>query len=142
MKTRFHAGVVYAFCACVAGCAVPGASPVTTGTAAANTISARNARDAITIGKSTKADVIAALGKTTVVSFDSGFEVWVYQIIGEGVTGETAAKASWLERILHAGSEKGITRGKTEFVVLFAPSGVVAKTRIRPAPAPGDAEGS
>ena len=141
MKTRFHVGVVYAFCACVARCAVPGASPVTTGTAAANTISARNARDAITIGKSTKADVIAAFGKTTVVSFDSGFEVWVYQITGERVTGKTAAKASWVERILHAGSEKE-TRGKTEFVVLFAPSGVVAKTRIRPAPPPGDAKGS
>ena len=141
MKSRFHAGVVFALCACVSGCAVPGASPVTTGTAAANTISARNARDAITIGKSTKADVIAALGKTTVVGFDSGFEVWVYQIIGERVTAETAAKASWVERILHAGSEKG-TRGKTEFVVLFAPSGVVAKTRIRPAPPPGEAKGS
>lgn len=140
MKSRFHAGVVFALCACVAGCAAPGASPVTTGMAAANAISARNARDAITIGKSTKADVIAILGKTTVVSFDSGFEVWVYQIIGERVTGETAAKPSWVERILHAGSEKGTARGKTEFVVLFAPSGVVAKTRIRPAPAPGEAK--
>jgi hypothetical protein len=141
MKSRFHAGVVFAFCACVAGCAVPGASPVTTGTAAANAISARIARDAITIGKSTKADVIAAFGKTTAVSFDSGFEVWVYQVIGERVTGETAAKPSWVERILHAGSETG-TRGNTEFVVLFAPSGVVTKTRIRPAPPPGEAKGS
>jgi len=141
MKSRFHAGVAFAFCACVAGCAAPGASLVTTGTAAANTLSARNARDAITIGKSTRADVLAALGKATVVSFDSGFEVWVYQIAAERVTGETAAKASWVERILHAGSEKG-TRGKTEFVILFAPSGVVAKTRIRPAPAPGEAKGS
>ncbi len=142
MKSRFHAGVAFAFCACVAGCAIPAASLVTTGTAAANTISARNARDAITIGKSTKADVIAAFGKTTVVSFDSGFEVWVYQIIGERVTAETAAKASWVERILHAGSEKEITRGKTELVVLFAPSGVVTKTRIRPAPPSGEAKGS
>jgi hypothetical protein len=141
MKARFHAGVVFALCACVAGCAVPGMSPVTAGTAAANSISVRNATDAITIGKSTKADVIAALGKTAVVSFDSGFEVWVYQIIGERVTGESAAKASWVERILHAGSEKG-TRGNTEFVVLFAPSGVVTKTRIRPAPPPGEAKGS
>ena len=141
MKSLFHAGVVCAFCACVAGCAVPGTSPVTTGTAAANTISARNARSAITIGKSTKADVLASLGKTTAISFDSGFEVWVYHVTGERVTGETAAKASWVERILHAGSEKG-TRDKTEFVVLFAPSGVVTKTRIRPAPPPGDAKGS
>jgi hypothetical protein len=61
--------------------------------------------------------------------------VWVYQIKGDSVTGETAVKASWWERIAHAGSEKG-TLGKTEFVVLFAPSGVVTKTRIRPAPPP------
>jgi len=142
MMPRFHAGVAFAFCACVAGCALPGASPVATGTAAASTISASNARDAITIGKSTKADVIAALGKTTVVSFDSGYEVWVYQITGEGITGESAARASWVERILHPGSQTRITRGKTEFVVLFAPSGVVAKTRIRPKPLPGDAKGS
>jgi hypothetical protein len=142
MKSRFHAGVVFALCACVAGCAAPGASPVTTGTAAADTISARNARNAIIIGKSTKAEVIAALGKTTVVSFDSGFEVWVYRIIGERVIGWTAGKANWVERILHAGSETGTTRGNTEFVVLFAPSGVVAKTRIRPAPAPSEAKGS
>ena len=65
----------------------------------------------VTIGKSTKSDVLAALGKTTVVSFDSGFEVWVYQI-----------------------KDETPVAGKTEFVVLFAPSGVVAKTRIRPAP--------
>ena len=143
MMPRFHAGVAFAFCACVAGCAVPGASSVTTATATpANTISAHNAKDAITIGKSTKADVIAALGKTTVVSFDSGYEVWVYQITGEGITGESAAKASWVERILHPGSQTRITRGKTEFVVLFAPSGVVAKTRIRPKPLPGDDKGS
>ena len=142
MKSRFHARVVFALCACIAGCAAPAASPVTTGDAAANTLSARNARDAITIGKSTRAEVIAAFGKTTVVSFDSGFEVWVYQIIGGRVTGKTAAKPSWVERMLHAGSEKGIARGNPELVVLFAPSGVVAKTRIRPAPAPADAKGS
>lgn len=141
MKPRFHASLAFAFCACIAGCAAPGASLVATGTAAADTISARNAGDAITIGKSTRADVIAALGTTTVVSFDSGFEVWVYQITGERVTGQTAAGASWVERILRAGSEQG-RRGKTEFVILFAPSGVVAKTRIRPAPAPGEAKGS
>ena len=135
MTAQFHAGVVLAFCASVTGCAVPGAPSATTAAAAANAISARDARDAFAIGKSTKADVIAALGKTTVISFDSGFEVWVYQI-----KGDTPAKVSWWERIEHAGSEKG-TLGKTEFVVLFAPSGVVTKTRIRPAPPPDEAKG-
>lgn len=56
--------------------------------------------------------MLAALGKTTVIGFDSGFEVWVYQY-GEG-------------------DRK--TPVKNEYVVLFAPSGIVAKTRLRPAP--------
>ena len=111
------ASVVYALCACVTGCAAPGSS--------LTTVSAHNARDAITIGKSTKTDVIAALGKTTGISFDSGFEVWVYQ-----VTGDTPAKLSWGKP------------GKTEFVVLFAPSGVVTKTRIRPPPRPSNTKGT
>ena len=34
------------------------------------------------------------------------------------------------------------TPGNAEFVILFAPSGVVAKTRIRPAPAPVEAKGT
>jgi hypothetical protein len=97
---------------------------------------ARNAKDAITIGKSTKTDVIAALGNTTVISFDSGFEVWVYQ-----VAGDTPAKPSWGGLFGHADS-KMETLGKTEFVILFAPSGVVTKTRIRPAPPPSEAKGT
>lgn len=141
MKPLFHVGVAFAFCAGVVGCATPGASPPTTGTVPANTIAARNAGEAISIGKSTKAEVLAALGKATVVSFDSGFEVWVYHIIGERVTGKAAASTNWVQRILHAGSEQRILRGKTEFVLLFAPSGVVAKTRIRPAPPPAEVKG-
>ena len=108
MKTPFHASVAVAFCACIAGCAGPGASRFTAIPAAA-------IREAVTVGKSTKADVIAAFGKTTTVTFDSGFEVWVYQY-------------------------KGDTPGKNEFVLLFDPSGVVAKTRLRPAPLPGEAK--
>src|SRR5258707_15591441 len=97
MKTPFRAGVAYAFCACVAGCAFPGAPTVPTATitpSRAKAISTDNARDAIVIGKSTKADVIAALGNTMVIGFDSGFEVWVYRIIGD-----TPAKASGREII-------------------------------------------
>ena len=69
------------------------------------------ANDAILIGW-TKADVIAALGETTAIRFDSGFEVWAYQW---GPQGPPLAKTD-------------------EFVVLFTPSGVVAKTRLRSAP--------
>lgn len=110
MKTLLRASVAYAFCACVAGCAAPGSSRFTI-------VPADRARESIIIGKTTKADVIAAFGKTTVVSFDSGFEVWAYQYRGE-------------------------RPGKNEFVVLFNPSGVVAKTRVRPAPPPSPAEGT
>lgn len=61
-------------------------------------------------GTSSKADITAALGPAaSVVRFDSGYEVWAY-------------------REKPPGSE---TPG-AEFVILFAPSGIVQKTRIRP----------
>jgi hypothetical protein len=105
---------------------------------AANTIPGGSARAAVTIGKSTKAEVLAALGKAAVIRFDSGFEVWVYQITGEPVTIQTAAKAS-AEAPGGRDSLEVATRGKAEFVILFAPSGVVSKTRVRPSPLPGKA---
>ena len=98
-------------------------------------IPAQDAGDAITIGNSTKADVVAALGKAAVISFDSGFEVWVYRYAGD-----TPAKAGAVERNERAGSGNA-TPGLSEFVLLFAPSGIVAKTRIRPAPPRGGAKG-
>ena len=101
------ASAAYAICACMAGCAAPAASLLTT-------VSAQNTRNAIEIGKSTRSDVIAALGKTPGIHFDSGFEVWVYQ-----VTGDTPVNLGWRKS------------APTEFVVLFDPSGVVTKTRIR-----------
>ena len=79
----------------------------------------------ITIGTSTRDEVAAKFGKTTSVRFDSGFEVWVYRLPGE------------------PGDKAGAARsGPDEYVVLFTPSGVVAKTRFRPAPTgSGGAEG-
>jgi hypothetical protein len=96
-----RASAAYSLCACLLGCAAPGST--------LTAVSPHKARDAITIGKSTRSDVIAAFGKTAAVAFESGYEVWVY-----GVSGDAS--------------------GKAEFVVLFAPSGVVTKTRTRPAP--------
>ncbi len=74
-------------------------------------MSMQNASDAIVTGKSTQADVMAALGPATVVRFDSAYEVWVYR----GKTSKAEAPGA-------------------EFVILFAPSGIVKKTRIRLAP--------
>jgi hypothetical protein len=57
-------------------------------------------------GKGAKADVIADRGPaTTVVGFDSGFEVWLYREAGN--------------------------KPAAESVMLFAPTGLVAKSRIR-----------
>ena len=121
MKTLLHASVACALCACAAGCAGPGKSLTTIDTA--TPVSMLSARAAITIGKSTRAGVRAALGKTTAIAFGSGFEVWVYEIEGAAPAGASAVERT----------------GKTEFVLLFAPSGVVTKARIRPAPLRGEA---
>jgi hypothetical protein len=72
-------------------------------------LSAQAATDTITIGKSTKADVRAALGEALIIDFDSGYEVWVYR-----------------ERLREKAPPPA-----TELVLLFAPSGVLTKTRMR-----------
>jgi hypothetical protein len=118
-------------CVCVAGCAAPWESPGAND--AAGIVSARNASDAITVGKSTRSEVIAALGKATVISFDSGFEVWVYQY-----QGDASSRDRGMERNGVAVAENGM-RGPAEFVILFTPSGVVTKSRICPLPPPGAA---
>ena len=73
------------------------------------TMAMQGASDLIVTGKTSKAEVLAVLGSATVVTFDSGFEVWAYR--------EKPAKA--------AGSG-------AEFVILFDTTGIVKKTRIRP----------
>ena len=73
-------------------------------------LSMQGASEIVIIGKSSKADVMTALGAATVINFDSGNEVWVYR-----------AKS------------RGPAEAKAEFVILFAPDGVVKKTRLRPA---------
>jgi hypothetical protein len=65
----------------------------------------------IVIGKSSKADVSSALGTATVISFDNGYEVWVY---------------SW------GAAADRTTRAASELVVLFEPSGLASKVRVRP----------
>ncbi|QYF94677.1 hypothetical protein KY495_05635 [Massilia sp. PAMC28688] len=61
-------------------------------------------------GQATRASVLAALGPTRSIAFDSGYQVWLYQ----------------------APQGNGLF---SEYVVLFDPSGVVSKTR-QGAPAP------
>jgi hypothetical protein len=73
----------------------------------------------VAIGKSSKVDVVSALGKAAaVVSFDSGYEVWVYRI-----------------KPPEHKDKQG--EGETELVLLFGPSGTLAKTRVRAPAASG-----
>jgi hypothetical protein len=102
-----QAWLAIAFCVCIAACA----TPATTGIP-----SARDAQAAMAIGKSTKADVEAALGKAIVVSFDSGYEVWIYReksaAAGLGLFGQP-------------------TQERPELVLLFEQAGTLKKTRVR-----------
>ena len=98
-------------CLSLAGCAGPGLFNLTADTPAFSdpTVSMQNAGDSIVIGKTNKAEVLASLGAATVINFDSGFEVWVYR-----------------------DKSRAPAEAKAEFVILFAPDGVVKKTRLRP----------
>ena len=106
MTALSRIGIAFALGACVAGCASEPSIPPSAVLISPrkNVIAPERVKDAVVIGKSTKADVLATLGETLVISFDTGYEIWVYQL----------------------------GRARTaEFVILFAPSDVVAKTRIR-----------
>jgi hypothetical protein len=103
-------------CACglwLAGCAGGGA-PFTAGNTdvvfSNKSMSVQQAAAKVSVGQSTKADVLAALGPATTLRFDSGHEVWVYR-----------------------GKPLRAPATGAEFVILFAPSGTVQKTRTRPA---------
>ena len=112
---RLCSCILCAVCVWLAGCAGSFGDEESKNSAPAfrdPKMSLQEALDAVVIGKSTQADVAAALGKAAVIKFDSGFEVWVYRVR----SGDIAVK-------------------KSEVAVLFAPSGVVKKVRIRPPPA-------
>jgi len=74
------------------------------------TVGPETALGLVAVDKSTKTDVSTALGNAIVIPFDSGYAVWVYR---------------WPH------SQKPDRLG-AELVVLFAPSGIVAKVRLRP----------
>jgi YD repeat-containing protein len=83
---------------------------------AANAVATR-ARQSISLGKSTKSDVLAGVGKPKAVRFETGFEVWAYRFIDQ-------AKARKLG--------KADPVPETELVVLFDPSGTATKVRVGP----------
>jgi hypothetical protein len=83
----------------LAGCAT---TPPPVGTS----VPAAKLDSAIVPGQTTRDQMVAALGTTKSVRFDSGYEVWLYQSPADG--GRFA-----------------------EFVVLVDPAGIVRKTRRR-----------
>jgi hypothetical protein len=91
---------------------------------AANPLAIRS-RQSITLGRSTKSDVAAVVGKPKSVRFDTGFEVWAYRIIDQSKAKAEAAKAQ-------RRGEQEPPVSETEIVVLFDPSGVATKVRLGP----------
>jgi len=74
------------------------------------TMSLHSAQGRIVVGTTTQDQALAALGPATEIHFDSGYAVWVYRAPSTDPQADRA-----------------------ELVILFAPSGVVKKTRLRPA---------
>ena len=106
----------FAVCLAATGCVATGTlDPAPDGPGSARTPAGESpppqtAMNLVVLGKSTKADVAAALGSAIVIAFDSGFEVWVYRWRGADKT----------------------TRAATELVLLFDPNGLATKLRLRP----------
>ncbi|CDG85349.1 hypothetical protein [Janthinobacterium agaricidamnosum] len=73
---------------------------------AARTIPYATLEHNVIVGQSTRAQVLAALGPSTALVFDSGYQVWMYAY--------------------PLGSD-----GHGEYVILFDPDGRVKKTRRR-----------
>lgn len=74
-----------------------------------------------------RADVLATLGPATVLRFDSGYEVWVYRF-------DDAAPRRAARGPDPGSAPRGPVAGDgsaSELVLLLAPSGVVAKSRVR-----------
>ena len=67
------------------------------------------------------------LGPASIVRFDSGYEVWVYRLARDGPA---------RTRPEHAEADDATREPRGEFVILFAPSGLAIKVRLRPAVAP------
>lgn len=127
MTALSRVAVAIACAASVCGCAaLSSGPPVTAGPSPLTTlVTAERATQAVVTGRSTTADVAAALGETLAIRFHSGFEVWVYRLVGDVPAGASQP--------LRAPAGPAARGGSAELVILFTPSGIVAKTRIRPA---------
>ena len=96
-------------CALLVGCALTEPKPAERPLGPGEISSARAGEKALSVGTSTKAHVRTLLGEATVVDFASGYDVWVYRERSDPKVGTTSS----------------------ELVLLFEPSGILAKTRVR-----------
>lgn len=112
-----RASLCLAGCLLLAGCAGAPGLQRQAGTAVFKdpALTMASARDRIVIGKSSRQDLLDALGPAEVIAFDSGYAVWVYR---EAEPRGRAARAS---------------AERAQLVVLVSPSGLVEKVRFRPA---------
>ena len=97
----------------VAGCAAVAPKPEEKPLGPGEVASAHAAKEILELRETTKADVRKALGEAVVVDFASGYAVWVYR-----------------ERSKQLEKEKPPIPG-AELVLLFEPSGILTKTRVR-----------
>ena len=97
-------------CALIAACAAPLLEKDAPGVVEAQRLRPEAALAAVHPGDS-REQVVAALGRPNVVSFPSGWQVWVYR---------------W-----PSGTERS-PKAATEVDVLMDPSGAVRKARLRP----------
>jgi hypothetical protein len=106
----------------------PPASPVATSEPSPLVASAAEvAKAARSLRGSARADVIAALGPATIIQFDSDYEVWVYRFVEPAPTRNTPTPDG-----APAGRDQAARdRPPSELVMLFTPSGIVAKVRVR-----------
>lgn len=95
----------------LAGCATPPA-PVAVAPFRDPAMTLQAARDTVTPGKTSRAELAASLGPANKVRFASGFEIWIYR------------------DMRRSNQPPG---SPPELVLLLDPSGIVRKTRIKPA---------
>ncbi|NRR30206.1 hypothetical protein HSX11_08385 [Oxalobacteraceae bacterium] len=93
----------------------------TTGNGKAKTLTGEEAARILVIGKTSKADVSAALGEAHITRFDSGYELWLY---GVGVP-RMVDSLPWFNLVLSSADNQ------RELTVLFDKSGIVRKYQMR-----------
>jgi uncharacterized membrane protein len=83
----------------------------------------------IELGKATKQDVEALLGKTRSIKFENNYELWVYQFALNSAAEikQKEIKESFIASMLPS----TIVQGHTDFVVLFSPDGIARKMMSR-----------